>query len=119
MPRYKVTFQPTGVTVEADPALYPYGKHGRPGSLLDIALRHGVHIEHACGGVAVCGTCHVLVTEGLGNLSPPSDEELDLLDAVPGAKLNSRLACQAVVAGDVTVTAPQWNRNVIPEKDSS
>ena len=53
MPTYKVTFEPTGVTVEVDPALYPYTKTGLPGSLLDIALSHGVQIEHACGGVGV------------------------------------------------------------------
>ena len=64
MPKHKVTFQPGGVTVEVDPAEFPYGRHGLPGSLLDIALTHGVHIEHACGGVGVCGTCHVVVAEG-------------------------------------------------------
>ncbi len=115
MPKFAVTFQPMGITVEADPSLYPYGRHGRTGSLLDIALTHGVHIEHACGGVGVCATCHVLVTDGAENLSEPGDDEMDHLDAVPGVKLNSRLACQAVVAGDVTVTVPEWNRNVVSE----
>jgi 2Fe-2S ferredoxin len=116
MARYRVTFKPAGVTVEVDPGQYPYGKHGQPGSLLDIALTHGVHIEHACGGVGVCGTCHVRVDGGADSLSPPSDDELDIVDSVPGNALNSRLACQAVVRGDVEVTIPGWNRNAVPER---
>jgi 2Fe-2S ferredoxin len=106
MARHKVTFQPAGLTVEVDPDSSPHGKHGRPGSLLDIALANGVAVEHACGGVGVCGTCHVGITAGADNLSPPSDDELDILDAVPAHTLHTRLACQAVVTGDVTVTVP-------------
>ena len=111
MSRYKVTFKPAGVTVEVDPEMYPYGRHGAPGSLLDVALNHGVQIEHACGGVGVCGTCHVIVEDGAENLSPPSDEELDTVDAAPGATPRSRLACRAVVCGDVTVRLPGESRN--------
>ncbi|MCJ7543894.1 MAG: 2Fe-2S iron-sulfur cluster-binding protein [Phycisphaerae bacterium] len=108
-----MTFQPAGVTVEVDPALFPYGKHGQPGSVLDIALAHGVEVEHACGGVGVCGTCHVLVTNSADSLSPPTDDELDVIDAIPAHTLHSRLACQAVVAGDVTVTVPAHNHNAV------
>ena len=103
---YKVTFKPSDVTVEADPGLYPYAKHGRAGSVLDIAMAHGVEIEHSCGGVAICTTCHIIVDEGEENLTAPDDDELDRLDAVTGSTLRSRLACQAVVRGDVTVTIP-------------
>ncbi len=109
MPHYKVTFQPAGVTVEVDPARYPFGKLGQPGSLLDIALAHGISLEHTCEGVAVCGTCHVDVTAGADNLSAASDEELDVVDSVPGHTLHTRLACQAVVQGDVTVSIPGRN----------
>jgi 2Fe-2S ferredoxin len=118
MARHKVTFEPVGVTVEADPDLCPYGRTGRPGSLLDIALAHGVSIEHACGGVGVCGTCHVVVTHGQESLSEPGDDELDSVDQVPGSTLASRLACQAVVCGDVTVRVPDWNRNAVAEGPS-
>ena len=115
MVKYKVTFEPMGVTVEVDPSFYPYGKHGRPGSLLDIALTHGLEIDHACGGVGVCATCHVIVAKGMENLSPVTDDELDRVDSAPNNALNSRLACQAVVQGDVTVTVPSWNRNAAKE----
>jgi 2Fe-2S ferredoxin len=101
--------------VEADPQRYPYGSHGAPGSLLDIALGAGVHIEHACGGVGACGTCHVIVERGAGGLSEPSEQELDLIDVAPGNTPDSRLACMAVVGGDVTVRIPGWNRNAAAE----
>ncbi len=114
---YRVTFEPAGVTVEVDPADYPYGDHGRPGSVLDIALTHGVEIEHACGGVGACSTCHVIVEQGWEHLSEPSDEELDRVEQAPGNTVRSRLACQAVVGGDVTVRVPGWNRNAAKESD--
>ena len=106
MAAYKVTFEPVGVTVDSDPSMYPYGRHGRPGSVLDIALTHGVHIEHACGGVAACGTCCVLIESGGENLCPSDDDELDTIDRAGDNSLNSRLACMAVVRGDVTVRIP-------------
>ncbi len=109
MPTYTVTFQPADVDIQVDPALYPYGRHGRPGSLLDIALTHGVEIEHACGGTGVCGTCHVRVEQGMENLSEPTDEELDAVEKVPDNRPNSRLACQAVVEGNVIVTVGNGN----------
>ena len=115
MPRHKVTFLPAGVTVEVDPADYPFGREGEPGSLLDIALSVGVEIEHACCGVGACGTCHVIVNEGADSLSEPDEDELDALDEVPAGTLDSRLACRAVVGGDVTVTIPRWNRNAASE----
>lgn len=115
--KYKVTFLPSNTVVEVDPAEYPYGSHGRPGSLLDIALKHGIRIEHACGGVGACSTCHVIVRAGAGNLSDPDEEELDRVQLAPGNSVDSRLACQAVVAGDVTVEVPRWNRNLASEDD--
>ena len=37
------------------------------------------------------------------NLSDPTEDELDTIEQQPGNAPNSRLACQAVVRGDVTV----------------
>ena len=116
MAKYKVTFQPAGVTVAVDPALYPYGRDGQPGSLLDVALAHGVHIEHACGGVGACGSCHVIVDHGAEGLSQPDDDELDRVDACPASTPDSRLACQAVVRGDVAVTIPNGSGEAVSEE---
>ena len=113
----KVTFLPMNVTVEVNEKDYPYGDHGLPGSLLDIALKHGIHIEHACGGNCACTTCHVIVKKGLENLSGMEDDESDKLDTATGITLQSRLACQCVVKGDVVVEIPSQNVNLVSEAD--
>jgi 2Fe-2S ferredoxin len=87
----------------------PFKGLGLPGSILDVAANFGVRIEHSCGGGCVCTTCHVIIRQGEENLSPLTDEEADRLDLAEGLTLHSRLACQAVVEGDVTVEVPDSN----------
>lgn len=99
----KVTFLPARVTVEFDPGSLPFRGHGRRGSLLDVALNFGVPLEHVCGGACACTTCHVIVRQGEESLSPMEDREADRLELASGLTLHSRLACQAVVTGDVEV----------------
>jgi 2Fe-2S ferredoxin len=89
-------------------------------SLLDAALRQGVAIDHACGGVCACSTCHVKVTAGADALSEAEDEELDQLDKARGVGLSSRLACQARVlrppeGGVIEAVIPSWNVNLVRE----
>jgi ferredoxin len=36
--------------------------------LLEVAVEHGINIEHACGGVCACSTCHVYVEQGMDSL---------------------------------------------------
>ncbi|MCD4700159.1 MAG: 2Fe-2S iron-sulfur cluster binding domain-containing protein [Phycisphaerae bacterium] len=115
MAKFRVTFEPVHRTVEIDPSECSCTREGEPGSVLDIALSAGVHIEHVCGGEGVCGTCHVIVNKGMEYLSEATDEELDVVEQVPGNTPESRLACRAVVGGDVTVTIPEWNRNLVSE----
>ena len=107
----KVTFLPANVTVEFEPGRLPYQEHGKPGSLLDVALNFGVELEHACGGNCACTTCHVIVKEGEDNLSEMEDDEADRLDVADGLTLHSRLGCQSVVNGDVVVEIPAGKRN--------
>ena len=103
----KVTFLPAGVTAEFELRRLPYREHGKPGSILDVALNFGVALEHSCGGNCACTTCHVIVREGDAYLSPMEDLEADRLDMAEGLTLHSRLACQALVHGDVVVEIPQ------------
>jgi 2Fe-2S ferredoxin len=103
---FKVTFLRKGeapVTVEYEPGVTPYHEHGKEGSLLDIALNYGIELQHACGGNCACTTCHVIVKQGEENLSGMEDDEDDRLYMADGLTLHSRLGCQAVVEGDVTV----------------
>ena len=88
-------------TVGYDPGTHVYRHHGRPGSLLDIALANDVSIESACGGNCACTTCHVYIQDGMDSLSPLGEQEADRLDAAWDLRPNSRLACQAVVHGPV------------------
>ena len=104
---HKVTFLPLNVTVEVDDSKYPLADHGKPGSLLDIALAHDIELEHNCGGSCACTTCHVIVKEGEENLSEMQGDEEDRLDMADGLTIHSRLGCQAVVQGDVTVEIPK------------
>ncbi len=118
--KYTITFideQKQRHVVEVDPARIPYEDHGLPGSLLEIAMGHGIEIDHACGGVCACSTCHVIVRQGLESCSEASDAEEDQLDEAYGLTANSRLACQCVPNGtqDVIVEIPSWNRNLARE----
>ena len=115
--RYRITFEPMGKVVEVDPSALPYSRDGLPGSLLEIATGHDVEIDHACGGVCACSTCHVIVKQGLKSCNEASEDEEDQLDLAPGLTTQSRLACQTVPDGtcDVVVEIPQWNRNHVSE----
>jgi 2Fe-2S ferredoxin len=121
--KYKITFEPEDpsagepVSVEVDPAKIPYGETGQPGSILSIALESGIDIEHSCGGVCACSTCHVYVTEGLDTCNEATDDEEDQLEEARGLRMNSRLSCQTVPNGtkDIRVVIPAWNVNLVKE----
>jgi 2Fe-2S ferredoxin len=115
----KVTFVNIGKTVEFESGKLEYQEHGKPESILDVALNFGIPLEHACGGVCACTTCHVHVKSGEENLTPADDDELDRLDMAADLQLNSRLGCQAIVKGDVSVDMPAWNRNYVSEGGGS
>lgn len=63
-------------------------------NLMEVLKASDYNILATCGGMALCATCHVQVLEGLENLSEPQDQELDMLDTLPDAGSDSRLACQ-------------------------
>ncbi len=89
-------------------------------NLLEAALRQHVAIDHACGGVCACSTCHIKVSAGADALSEAEEDELDQLDTARGVGLNSRLACQSRVlraprGGVIEFVIPSWNVNLIRE----
>ena len=115
----RITFLPENRTVEFEHGKLPYQDHGIPGSILDVALNFGLHLEHACGGNCACTTCHVVVKKGQELLSAMEDDEADRLDMAADLQLNSRLGCQAVVEkpGEVVIEIPTWNRNYVSESE--
>jgi 2Fe-2S ferredoxin len=117
---YTITFQTPDhetIQVQVDPAKIPYGPTGLPGSILDIALGAGIHLEHACGGVCACSTCHVIVKQGLDSCNEGTDDEFDQLEEAPVTTLQSRLGCQCVPNGtmDLIIEIPAVNKNLVKE----
>lgn len=115
---YKVTFMPSGIEKTVSPEELPYDRHGLPGSILDIAFSvDDSLIDHACGGVQACSTCHVYIEKGFDTCNEISDREDDYLEKARGVQLNSRLACCCVPSGeeDIIVEIPTWNVNEVKE----
>ena len=86
-------------------------------SICDALLEHGVEIEHACGKVGACTTCHVVVREGFASLNEASEAEEDMLDRAWGVEQHSRLSCQAIVADtELSVEIPRYSLNHAKEQ---
>jgi 2Fe-2S ferredoxin len=113
----KITFTVDGErhSYDVELAALPYRHHVRPGSLLDVALNVGLPLEHTCGGNCACTTCHVIVKSGAEHLSELEELEADRLDTAWDLTPQSRLACQAVVSGDVECEIPSYTRNYVDE----
>ncbi|AKG35425.1 2Fe-2S iron-sulfur cluster-binding protein [Paenibacillus durus] len=93
---YKVVFLPEGRQTEI----------AGGASLLTAARKAGVKIASRCDGKAGCLMCKVKVEdETAGGVKPPGDIERRKL----GSQLSDgvRLACQAIVQGDIRVTIPE------------
>ncbi len=69
-------------------------------SLIRAAMEVGVHINASCGGEGICGKCRVIIEEG--NIEGGITEKLSEADIEKGY----RLACKAIVRGNVTVRIP-------------
>jgi 2Fe-2S ferredoxin len=97
---------PEGAVVEAEPGT----------TICDAALQHGIDIEHACEKSCACTTCHVYIREGGESLNESEEDEDDLLDKAWGLEPDSRLSCQAVVAGqDLVIEIPKYTINMVSE----
>jgi len=76
-------------------------------SVLDICLENGIELQHNCGGVCGCSTCHVYVNKGMDNIQEISDKEEDFIDRAVNPRITSRLGCQCVlIDGDIEITIP-------------
>lgn len=116
---YQLKLRNTGEVVKVDHKDLPDDHYdGLEGSVLALLLRAGVEINHSCGGVVGCSTCHIYVHEGLDTSPEPIEEEEDQLDFAPAVQDNSRLACCFVPNGDqnVEIEIPAWNRNAVSEE---
>jgi len=67
-------------------------------TLMEALKAHGLPVAATCGGSKSCATCHVYIGEGFAQLSPPDEDEVDLLSESEHYRENvSRLSCQIVL----------------------
>lgn len=92
-----MTFTPLGRSAAAN----------RDETLLDVARRAGAPLGNSCGGIGICARCRVRIVAGAENLSAPTTIELRVSEE-RGFTAGERLACQAVVCGEVEITTTYW-----------
>jgi 2Fe-2S ferredoxin len=71
-------------------------------SLLEQCLANGIKIRSVCKGIPSCAECRIQVIDGMSNLLPPTQAELNVLGNnyfIDGR----RLSCQCRVFGSVTI----------------
>jgi len=89
---------------------------GEGETVLDVALKNGIGIEHACEKSCACTTCHVIIREGFDSLDESDELEDDMLDKAWGLEAESRLSCQAIIKDeDLTVEIPKYTVNMVSE----
>lgn len=64
-------------------------------SILEVAEDNGVHLNHNCGGVCACSTCHVYIEAGDDFLEEISDKEEDFIDRAINPDWNRAWAASA------------------------
>lgn len=69
-------------------------------SILEATEDFDVHLNHNCGGVCACSTCHIYVMKGDESIEEISDKEEDFIDRAINPKIESRLACQCIILED-------------------
>lgn len=74
-------------------------------SLLDLCQKNKVNIDHSCEGMASCGTCRVIITQGLSDLPPRNALEQEMADD-RGFAPEERLACQLEPSTDFHFKLP-------------
>ncbi|ASP46740.1 ISC system 2Fe-2S type ferredoxin [Cognaticolwellia beringensis] len=85
-------------------------------SVLNVALRNDINVEHACEKVCACTTCHMIIREGFESIEEGDELEEDMLDKAWGLEPESRLSCQALVGDeDLVVEIPKYTVNMVSE----
>jgi 2Fe-2S ferredoxin len=103
--RHKIRFE------FEDKSISPVEVEGHTGdTILDIAHDNDIELQHNCGAVCACSTCHVYIEEGMDELPEISDSEEDFIDRAVNPSINSRLACQCKIGSDVTVVIPDQSQ---------
>ena len=71
-------------------------------TILDVSIAHKIPHFRECGGNGRCTTCRVRIYDGIQNVSPRTQRETEVADALRWDGF-TRLACQTRVSGDVAL----------------
>ena len=69
-------------------------------SILEVTEDNDIHLNHNCGEVCACSTCHIYVNSGDEYLQEISDKEEDFIDRAINPRIESRLGCQSIILND-------------------
>ena len=72
-------------------------------NILEVTEDYDIHLNHNCGAVCACSTCHVYIESGEDYLKEITDREEDFIDRARNPRLESRLACQCEILDDDAV----------------
>ncbi len=70
--------------------------------LPEIVDVSGASVPFGCR-MGSCGTCRILIEEGMENLNARTDLENEMFDNFTSVGDNERLGCQIIINGDVTI----------------
>lgn len=82
-------------------------------SVLEVTEDNDIHLNHNCGEVCACSTCHVYIHKGMKHLQEISDREEDFIDRAINPTIDSRLGCQCIILdedADLIVEIPDQTR---------
>jgi len=81
-------------------------------SILEVTEDHDIHLNHNCGAVCACSTCHIYVDKGQDALPEITDREEDFIDRAINPTIDSRLGCQCILLEDTdyVVTIPDQSQ---------
>jgi len=82
-------------------------------TIQEITEDNDIHLNHNCGCVCACSTCHIYVTKGGETLPEISDREEDFIDRAINPHIDSRLGCQCIIQkndAELEVTIPDQNQ---------
>lgn len=78
-------------------------------TILKAVQEAGIDWMHACGGKGRCTTCKAIILEEEYNLEPLTAAEVRY-QKQGLLRSGQRLACQAIVTGDIAIRVPDENK---------
>lgn len=93
---YQILFKPENKKIKIEESL----------SILEAALKNGIHINAQCQSKGVCGKCKIILKEGIVN---ENEKALELLTKEE-RKNNYHIACLTYPKSDIVVEVPEEAR---------